>query len=60
MNPEYKPKVHIVMYTYEHTGSESILGVFSNKDDAKMFIANFVLMNSVHTQYLEIVEREIE
>jgi len=40
-------------------GGKSILGVFSSKDDAKMFIADYVLDHIVNTEYLELVEEYV-
>lgn len=50
-------KVWIVIDSETNRGGKSILGVFSSKDDAKMFIADYVLDHIVNTEYLELVEQ---
>lgn len=49
-------KVWIVIY---HNDSEPIKGVFSTKEQAKLFIADFVLENDINTEYLQLTEHQV-
>lgn len=53
-------EVWIVMYTEDHTGTESIKGVFSSEKKAKKFIAEYVLSSSIVSEYLDLVSRSVD
>lgn len=52
--------VYIVTDSESETGSNSIKGVFANENDAKLFLADYVLANEIDTSYLDIVSRPVE
>lgn len=53
-------KVWIITYSYTSSGENSVLGTFRNKEDAKCFIADYVLENEVDSQYLELFAVEVQ
>lgn len=52
-------KVWIVMYTEDSSGAESIKGVFDSEEKAKVFISNYVLSTILDTEYLDLIEIDI-
>lgn len=53
-------RIYIVIDSTKVTGEESIKGVFYNKQDAKLFLADYVLENEVDTDCIDLVEREVK
>ncbi len=65
MNPEVKKEsektsIYIVMDSSKNNGPSSIVAVFSNHDNAKLFLADYILERSVYTNDLDIVKKEID
>ncbi len=65
MNPEFKREpektsIYIVMDSSRNNGPSSIVAVFSDHDNAKLFLADYVLEKNVYTNELSIVEKEVE
>lgn len=52
-------EVWIVMDSYGNTDSDAIKGLFVNEEDAKIFIAEYVLNESSNTFYLELFKRDV-
>ena len=52
-------KIWIVLDTENEVGACAIKGIFANERMAKMFIADYVLENSINTDYLELAECEV-
>lgn len=57
---ELQNKVYIVINASMFTYEQEILGVYSNKEKAKIKVADFVLSQSMEDTYLFIEEQEIK
>jgi len=51
--------VWIVIYDYNVSGEDSIMGVFFCEKKAKEFIADYVLKNEIDTGYLYLFSKEV-
>ncbi|GAB2553530.1 hypothetical protein [Gracilibacillus alcaliphilus] len=53
-------EIYIVMDA-DFTGAETIIGIFDDKAQAKLFLAEYVLdNNNVHSNSIELIQREVE
>ncbi len=52
--------VYIVTDSSNGKGSKSIVGVFSDKNNAKLFLADYVLENDLYTSDIDIVRQEVQ
>lgn len=52
--------IWIVMDNNKSGGPDSIKGIFANKLEAKVFVAEYVLDNGLNTDHLHFIERQIE
>lgn len=65
MNPDMDKKsekntIYIVIDKSNGNGQSSIIAVFSNYDNAKLFLADYVLEKIVYTDDLDIIKKEID
>lgn len=51
--------IWLIIDTQEESGSEAIKGVFSDEIQAKLFLADYVLKNSVDSDYLQLVKKKV-
>lgn len=53
-------EIYLVIDTTNSTGSESIKGIFAEKKEAKLFLADYVLENNnVFSDYIELEKFEV-
>ncbi|MDY7224688.1 hypothetical protein [Halalkalibacterium halodurans] len=52
--------IWLVIDTQEESGSEAIKGVFSDEIRAKLFLSDYVLKNSVNSDYLQLAKKKVE